>query len=206
MLTALRLYAARRPRGFFLVLIALLGIAGATPFVIHIIRSHDGVHVEVLGGQFTAPPGNGPNTPGDGGAGTSPGGGGAGTGTGTSAGDQLNFTFSAKVTGLKPGSPQILPVVVTNPSTNIGTLTVNTIVVRPGNAVNGTTVTCAGSNLAIGQYDSTAPGATSYVISAGASKTVSLSVLFKDLLDVDQTSCQGKVIPLIIEGTATVTG
>jgi hypothetical protein len=128
-----------------------------------------------------------------------------GSGLGNGGGTKLAFTMTASVSGLVLGRPTVLPVVITNPSSNNGTLTVNSMSAVAEDLVSNGSVTCAGSNLVVTSYDSTQPGATSYAIPSGKSATVNLPIVFQDLTTVDQTPCKGKTFTLDLNGAATVT-
>jgi hypothetical protein len=117
---------------------------------------------------------------------------------------KVTFTVSGAVVpapGLKLGAPNTLPVTVTNPSTNKNkeVLTVTSITVTsagPG---------CDATNLTVGSYDASAPGATPYVLTVGTSKVIPIPILLVDKLNADQTPCLGKTFPLTVNGLAGVT-
>jgi hypothetical protein len=160
------------------------------------------IQVRVLGENFHAAGATNASSPN-----TTPGNGGGnnGNGLGNGGGAKLSFTMSATVSGLVLGRSATLPVQVTNPSSNNGTLTVNKINVTVQDITVGGTTVCSGSNLVVTPYDSTATGAIAYVIPQGGSATVPLPVILQDLLNVDQTPCKGKTFTLQVTGTATVT-
>jgi hypothetical protein len=190
-----------RRRGLMLLPVAVVAASGAV--VVLRLDHKPTVKVNVLGEKTTSPtttaPGNGNGNGNGNGAGNN------GNGVGNGGGDKLSFTMAASVSGLAPGAPKTLPVQVTNPSGNNGTLTVNSLTVSAGDAVVGGSVVCAGSNMTVTSYNSSAPSATQYVIPKGGSAVVPLTITFQDLADVDQTLCRGKTLPLTLNGTATVT-
>lgn len=131
---------------------------------------------------------------------------GNGNGNGNVKEDKVTFTLTGAVVpepGLKLGTPTTLPVTVTNPSSNKNkeVLTVTSITVTATAAAAG----CDTTNLSIGSYNATAPGATPYVLTVGQSKVIPIPITLIDKPNDDQTPCRGKTFPLHVEGTAGVT-
>ena len=194
MLATARRLAAQHRLALLFSAVLLASVAGGTTVV---WKKHHNppLEVQVQGQKFT-------QTPKSNGGGS--GGGNNGNGLGNGGGAKLSFTLSATVGGLTPGDSQGLPIQIDNPSTNNGTLTVDTLHVQAQDAVVDGVVVCAASNLQVGSYDESAPYATAYTAPRGGSVTVTVPIEFKDLLDVDQTSCRGQTLPLVLSGTATV--
>jgi len=215
MLTALRISSAWQGRAIAATALVLAGLGAGTPFVWHAVSNgagakKPGVKVEVLGSHLVAPaPQTKPTSPTastkGGGSGGANSGGNNGNGLGNGGGAKLTFTFSGSVGDLQPNAPATLPIKVTNPSANNGTLTLNTITVKAANLMAGNSVVCSADQLIIAQYDSSVSGAASYVIPQGGSATVPLAITFTDSTTEDQTSCRGTTIPLTVNGTGTVT-
>jgi hypothetical protein len=111
--------------------------------------------------------------------------------------DPHDFTMTGGVTGLLPGRSATLPVLVSNP--NSQSIKVLTISVTTSDASK----TClATSNLVVTGYDSSKPGAASYVVPARGTATVPLPVQLVDAPGRNQNACKGVTFPLSYAGTA----
>jgi hypothetical protein len=182
--------------------VALVGAAGTTTAV---VSSHTqrGVRVRVLGERFQASSssqtGAGASTASTSGGTSAP------TGPVTHGRPNLTFTLTASVTGLIPGQPVTLPVQITNPTSNGGTLTINSINVVAHDITQSGSTVCAASNVSVTSYDSTRPGSTAYAITKGGTATIPLPILLQDFATVNETPCEGKSFSLNVSGTGTVT-
>jgi len=176
--------------------VALLGVSGAGSWWLLSDHSDSGVHVRVLGEQFQNP-GNGSASAGANSAKPAK--------PPTGGGPKLSFTISADVSGLVLGEPATLPVEISNPKGNGGSLTVNTVNVVAHDITADGVVTCDASNLLITDYDSSDYAARAHVAPKGGVTTVALPIVLKDSLTVDQTACKGKTFTIDVVGTATVT-
>lgn len=167
------------------------------------------VQAKVLGEKFTPSTGDsagGATVKPAGSTGNGHGGGNNGNGLGNGGGAKLTFTLSGSVADLVPGEQnRVLPVLVSNPDSNNGTLTVKTLSGVAADVTSGNDVLCAGSNFVVTGYDASSTSATPYVIPRGGSATVPLPILFKDLSGTDQNSCRGQTVVITLSGSATVT-
>jgi hypothetical protein len=117
----------------------------------------------------------------------------------TSNGAQQPFTMSGSVSGLRPGAPAHVPVLVSNP--NKQPLTIQRVTVTVADA----TLACTAANLSVGSYLSSTPGALVYTVPGNGTTTIPIRVELSNG-SANQDACKGKTFPLSFDGDAVQAG
>jgi hypothetical protein len=107
------------------------------------------------------------------------------------------FAAAGHIDQLRPGAISTLEVVVTNPDRIA--YRILDLSVKAGDAGPGCR---ASSNLVISSYQSTKPGARTYVVPARSSITLPLSIMMLDTA-ASQDACKSVTFPLTFSGSAT---
>jgi hypothetical protein len=198
----------KRAAGLFhgpILWVAVPALAAVTAGSVYVVVDRSGGHTptQVRGEKFVA---SGAGTA-NGAAGASNGNGGVGNGNGNGnvpGNPGKQFRMSGAVSGLAPGKPVQLDVIVDNSANNqaLQVTGVSGTVGTPTGAGAPSTgrPACSSAWATVTPY-SFKSGMTPIVAPAGGRATVSLTVTFNDSPTINQDTCKGATFPIALSGT-----